>query len=61
LEVLPGDGFCWDSKEKTNPAAEWVRIPLLRDAEYFKQGLKILTDAVASVNSYEPVESADIA
>ncbi len=56
-ELLPGDRFHWDrATGEANPGAQWLRIPLLRDADVFDRGLRLLEAAATSTGGRAAAE-----
>lgn len=51
MQMLPGNGFFWDRPDSVSagPGARWIRLPLLRDPEYFARGAKILSSVLSEI------------
>lgn len=56
LEILPGDQFFWDSATGRNEGSEWIRVSLMRDADYFARGTELLAEAIHDVAAEGVVE-----
>ena len=47
MYVLPGNDFFWDAVQGENPDEAAIRLPLLRDQDYFGRGIDVLLDVLS--------------